>query len=147
MSEDHLRHASATEGFDHSEVQPGLIVAFAIGSVFFLVLTIVAVEVYFNKVWDEAVYEKVLAPPSEQLKALHYREDWYLTHYMYADKKSGVVRIPLDRAMSLYEQEASQGKLFYPAKSYIPKKEEPVPAAPGAPGAAATPAPAGQPAK
>lgn len=139
MSEDHLRHADASEGFDHSDLQPGAIVAFAIGSVVLLILTIVAVEVYFNKVWDEAVYEKVLAPPSEQLKALHYREDWYLTHYMYADKKTGVVRIPLDRAMTLFAQEAAEGKLFYPAKSYIPKKEEPAPATPGQPGA---PAPA-----
>lgn len=129
MSEDHIRHASPHEGFDPSDPQPGTIVAFAIGSVLLLVLTIVAVEVYFNKIWDEAVYEKVLAPPSEQLKALHYREDWYLTHYMYADKKTGVVRIPLDRAMNLFAEEAAQGKLFYPAKSYVPKKEEPVPAA------------------
>lgn len=136
MSEDHLRHAEASEGFDHSDLQPGAIVAFAVGSVILLILTIVAVEVYFNKVWDEAVYEKVLAPPSEQLKALHYREDWYLTHYMYADKKTGVVRIPLDRAMTLFAQEAAEGKLFYPAKSYIPKKEEPAPATPGQPAAA-----------
>ena len=136
MSEDHLRHAEASEGFDHSDLQPGAIVAFAIGSVILLILTIVAVEVYFNKVWDEAVYEKVLAPPSEQLKALHYREDWYLTHYMYADKKTGVVRIPLDRAMTLFAQEAAEGKLFYPAKSYIPKKEDPAAAAPGQPAAA-----------
>jgi len=131
MSEDNIRHASSTEGYDHSELAPGAIVAFAIGSVVLLVLTIVAVEVYFNKVWNEAVYEKVLAPPSEQLKQLHYREDWYLTHYMYADKKTGVVRIPLNRAMNLFAQEASEGKLFYPAKSYVPKKEEPAPAAPG----------------
>lgn len=144
MSEEQLRHAEASEGFDHSELAPGAIVAFAIGSVLLLILTIVAVEVYFNKVWDEAVYEKVLAPPSEQLKALHYREDWYLTHYMYADKKTGVVRIPLDRAMNLFAQEAAEGKLFYPAKSYVPKKEEPAPAAPGQP---AGQAPAAMPAK
>jgi hypothetical protein len=140
MSEDHLRHADAREGFDHAEPAAGPIVWFAIGSIILLILTIVAVEVYFNKVWDEAVYEKVLAPPSEQLKALHYREDWYLTHYMYADKKTGVVRIPLDRAMTLYAQEAAEGKLFYPAKSYIPKKDPLDVAAPGAPAAAPAPA-------
>jgi stringent starvation protein B len=62
---------------------------------------------------------------------------------MFADKKTGVVRIPLDRAMNLFAQEAAEGKLFYPAKSYVPKKEEPAPAAPGAaPGAAPASAPA-----
>lgn len=145
MSEEHLRRAEASEGYDRSELAPGAIIAFAVGSVVLLVLTIIAVEVYFNKVWDEAVYEKVLAPPSEQLKQLHYREDWYLTHYMYADKKTGVVRIPLDRAMSLFAQEAAEGKLFYPAKSYVPKKEEPAPATPGQ--AAGQPAAAAAPAK
>jgi hypothetical protein len=74
------------------------------------------------------VYEKVLAPPSEQLKALHYREDWFLTHYSFTDKKTGVVRIPLDKAMDAFVKEAAEGKLFYPAKNTLPKKEEPAPA-------------------
>src|ERR1700756_5160375 len=98
MSEEEIRHANPKEGFDHAEPKVGAIVAFGIGSVILLVLTIFAIEVYFNKIWDEAVYEKILAPPSEQLKELHYREDWYLTHYSFTDKKSGVVRIPLDQA-------------------------------------------------
>ncbi len=50
----------------------GAIVAFAVGSVVLLILTIVALQVYFNQIWEEAVYEKVLAPPSEELKALHF---------------------------------------------------------------------------
>jgi hypothetical protein len=136
MSEEEIRHASPKEGFDHGEPKVGAIAAFGIGSVILLVLTIVAIEVYFNKIWDEAVYEKILAPPSEQLKALHYREDWFLTHYSFTDKKSGVVRIPLDQAMEKFAQEAAQGKLFYPAKNTLPKKEEPV-AAPGQPAAVA----------
>ena len=77
------------------------------------------------------MYEKVLAPPSEELKALHNRDDWSLTHYSYADKKNGVVRIPLDRAMELFVKEAAAGKLFYPAKNTLPRRgrEEPAPAA------------------
>jgi stringent starvation protein B len=141
MSEQEIRHANPEEGFDRTEPKVPAIALFAIGSVLLLVLTIVALTVYFNKIWDEAVYDKVLAPPSEQLKELHWREDWYLTHYSFTDKKSGVVRIPLDQAMQKFAAEAGQGKLFYPAKSYVPKKEEPVaPAAAGAP--AAPPAPA-----
>ena len=57
--------------------------AFAIGSVILLVLTIVALQAYFEQIWNEAVYEKVLAPPSEQLSELRKREDWNLTHYGY----------------------------------------------------------------
>jgi hypothetical protein len=139
MSEDQIRHADPREGFDHTEPSSGAIAMFAIGSVILLVLTIVALTMYFNHIWDEAVYEKILAPPSEELKALHYREDWQLTHYQYVDKKTGVVRIPLDRAMELFTQEAAQGKVFYPTKNTVPKPEEPVPPVPGA----APPSPTG----
>jgi hypothetical protein len=131
MSEQELRHADPNEGFDHTEPQSKAIVLFAIGSVLLLILMIVALQQYFDKIWQEAVYEKVLAPPSEQLKALHYREDWYLTHYSFTDKKSGVVRIPLSEAMDKFVKEAGEGKLFYPAKNTLPKKEEPA-AAPAA---------------
>src|SRR5215470_6498390 len=130
MSEQEIRHATAEEGFDRSEPKVGAIAGFAVGSVILLVITIVALQGYFNKIWDEAVYEKVLAPPSEQLKDLHYREDWFLTHYSFTDKKTGVVRIPLDQAMQKFAAEAAQGKLFYPAKNYVPKKEEEQAAAP-----------------
>jgi len=136
MSEDQeIRHADPKEGFDHTEPASKSIVGFAIGSVLLLILTIVALQQYFDKIWQEAVYEKVLAPPSEQLKDLHYREDWYLTHYSFTDKKTGVVRIPLDQAMDAFAKEAAEGKLFYPAKNTLPKPEEP-------PAAAAAAAPA-----
>jgi len=48
----------------------------------------------------------------------------------------------VDRAMELFAQEAAAGKLFYPGKPYIPKKEEPAATPGAAPGAApgATPA-------
>lgn len=129
MHEEEIRRADPKEGFDHQEPQAGAIAGFAIGSVILLIITILALQSYFNHIWEQAVYEKVLAPPSEQLIQLHNREDWNLSHYGYSDKPSGAVRIPLDRAMELFEQEAAAGKLFYPAKNTVPKKEEPEPAA------------------
>jgi hypothetical protein len=134
--------ADPREGFDRAEPSAGAIVTFAIGSLVLLVLTIVAIQQYFQHIWDQAVYEKILAPPSEQLRDVRGRDDWNLTHYMYMDKASGVVRIPVDRAMELNLQDAAAGKTFYPAKPTVPKKEEPavVAPAPGAP--ATTPAPA-----
>ncbi len=129
MSDEHpIRHADPKEGFDHGEPKTGAIFAFAVGSLLLLVLMIVALQAYFNKIWDEAVYEKILSAPSESLQELRNRETWNLTHFGYLDKKSGTVRIPVDRAMDLFAQEAAAGKLFYPAKPYVPKKEEPAPA-------------------
>ncbi len=121
-----VRRGNPKEGYDHSEPKSGAIALFAIGSLILLVITIFALQQYFDKIWQDAVYEKVLAPPSEELKQLHYREDWQLTHYQYVDPKTGVVRIPLDRATELFMKEAAAGKLFYPAKATAPKKEEPV---------------------
>jgi hypothetical protein len=134
--------ADPREGFDRAEPSAGAIATFAVGSLILLVLTILAIQQYFDHIWNEAVYEKVLAPPSGLLREVRGRDDWNLTHYMYMDKASGQVRIPVDRAMDLLLQDAAAGKTFYPAKEYVPKKEEPaLPAA----GAAATP-PAGAPA-
>jgi hypothetical protein len=130
MSDVEIRHASAKEGFDHTEPQSGAIVGFAIGSVILLIITILALQSYFNHIWEEAVYEKVLAPQSQQLLDLRSREDWNLTHYGYSDKASGTVRVPVDRAAELFKEEVKAGKLFYPAKNTVPKKEEPAPAAP-----------------
>jgi len=143
VSEDHeIRHADPREGFDRGEPKAGAIAVFGIASVVLLILTIVALQAYFNKIWEQAVYEKILAPPSEELQDLHNRENWNLSHYGYMDKGKGTVRIPVDRAMDLFAQEAASGKLFYPAKATAPKKEEPTPPAPDQAAPAAGQAPA-----
>jgi len=134
--------ADPKEGFDRAEPSAGAIATFAIGSLILLVLTILAIQQYFDHIWSEAVYEKVLAPPSEQLREVRGRDDWNLTHYMFMDKASGQVRIPIDQAMELNLKDAAAGKTFYPAKQYVPKVELPNLAAPAptaAPNPGATP--------
>jgi hypothetical protein len=137
--------ADPREGFDRAEPSVGAIFGFAAGSMILLVMTILAIQQYFDHVWNEAVYEKVLAPPSEQLREVRGRDDWNLTHYLYMDKASGQVRIPVDQAMDLVLKDAAEGKTFYPAKEYVPKKEEPAAPVPGAPGAPAATTPAAAP--
>jgi hypothetical protein len=119
-------HHDPAEGFDRTEPHAGAIAAFGVVSVLMLVLLIFAVQGYFDKVYQEAVFEKVLSAPSQQLQDLRDRDAWNLTHYMYGDlsKTSGRVRIPIDRALELYAQEAAAGKLFYPAKATAPKKDD-----------------------
>jgi len=121
-----LVHHDPAEGFDKSEPRAGAIAAFGVVSVIMLVLLIFAVQGYFDKVYQQAVFDKVLSAPSEQLRDLRARDAWNLTHYMYGDlnKNSGRVRIPIDRALQLYAQEAAEGKLFYPAKATAPKKDD-----------------------
>jgi len=125
MSSEHdIRvHHDASEGFDRSEPAAPKIWAFTVGSIICLVVVIFALQQYFEKTWNDAVYQKVLAPPSQELQDVRNRDNWALTHYSYQDKSKGQVRIPLERAQELVLQDASQGKTFYPAKSYVPKPE------------------------
>ncbi len=60
-------HHEASEGFDGTEPQTPKIWAFTIGSVIILVVVIGALQQYFDKVWNDAVYDKVLAAPSQEL--------------------------------------------------------------------------------
>jgi hypothetical protein len=116
-------HHEASEGYNHSEPDAPPIWGFTIGSVIILVVVLVALQQYFERIWNDAVYDKVLAAPSQELQDMRNRDDWALTHYSYQDKDKGVVRIPLDRAQEMVLQDAAQGKTFYPAKPTLPKTE------------------------
>ena len=50
-----------------------------------LVLMIVALQGYFEKIWKEAVYEKVLIGSQREVAGPAQPRAWNLTHYMYAD--------------------------------------------------------------
>lgn len=142
-----IEHHAPDEGFDRTEPNSHAIWGFTVGSVVVLILVIVAVQGYFEQVYQEAVYQRVLSAPSERLQDVRNRDAWNLTHYMYGDlnKNSKRVRIPIDQAMHFLADEAAAGKLFYPAKDTVPKKEEPeTPAAPAAGAAPAAAAPAGK---
>jgi hypothetical protein len=133
-------HHEASEGFDNTEPAAGPIWGFTIGSVVILIVVIFALEQYFDKIWNDAVTEKVLEAPSPQLQDVRNRDNWLLTHYQYVDKPKGQVRIPMEQAKQLFLKESAEGKLFYPAKPTLPVKEDQNAPAPGA--AAAAPAPA-----
>jgi hypothetical protein len=117
-------HHAASEGFDRQEPRVTAIWGFAVGSIVVLLVTIGALEQYFQKVWNDAVYEKVLVAPSEQLEQVRGRDEWDLTHSMYLNKDTGQVRIPLEHAQELYMQETAAGKAFYPGKATAPKKDD-----------------------
>ena len=117
-------HHDPSEGFDRTEPAAPSIWAFTIGSIVILVIVIFALQQYFFKIWNDAVQEKVLAAPSQELVDQRNRDDYALTHYSYQDKSKGVVRIPLEQAEQLVLEDAAQGKTFYPAKPTKPKSPE-----------------------
>ena len=118
------------EGYDFTEPHARQITGFVVGSVVILVVLILALSSYFDRIYNEAVYEKVLIVPGEEVGQLRNLEAWRLSHYEYVDNQKKLVRIPLERAQELFLKETGAGKYFYNTKPYPPKKEEPAPAAP-----------------
>jgi hypothetical protein len=136
MSEELKPITAADEGFDADEPNTRGIFIFLVATVAMFAAVVVGVSYYYNSVYEETVYEEVMAPASQQLASLHAREDWNLTHYGYLDKAKGQVRIPIDRAMELLTEEAAAGKLRYQQNDQPVKKVEPA-AQMAAPAAAA----------
>jgi hypothetical protein len=143
MSDSHderiIEKHNPEEGFDASEPAAGSIWAFTIGSVALLVVLILAVQYYFDGIWTQAVYERVLAVPGQEVGDLHNLENWRLTHYEYTDPSKTTVRIPFDEARKAFLEDAKAGKTFYPGKPSEPKPEtldQPAAPAGAAPGAA-----------
>jgi len=140
-----VEHHNPQEGFDHSEPATRKITMFVIVSIVTLVVTILALQSYFEKIWNEAVYEKVLSVPGEEVGDLRSVSNWRLDHYEYADPSKTRVRIPYARAKELFLADQAAGKTFYPGKPTEPKPEEPATPAAGAAPAAGTPDAAKQP--
>ncbi|MEO5923778.1 MAG: hypothetical protein ABIR70_08140 [Bryobacteraceae bacterium] len=113
------------EGFDPSEPEATRITLFVVVSVITLVVVIVALQNYFENVWNVAVTEKVLTVAPPELKDQRALEAWRMTHYEYTTPEKTQVRIPMERAREMVLQDAAAGKTFYPARPTMPKAEAP----------------------
>ncbi len=95
----------ATAGFDVAEPRTRFIALFGLGTLAALIAIILGLQAYVDSVKQQEIFVKVLQPVSEDLKALHAREDTELNSYQYIDRDKGVVRLPIRRAMELLVQE------------------------------------------
>lgn len=108
----------AETGYDKQDPKIPLIVGLTIATVVGLVAVILGVQAYWDHVRDEQVYQEELKPIPEDLRTMRSNEDAALTTYKVLDPKTGVVRIPVSRAMELIAKEAAEGKLQYAQKEY-----------------------------
>ena len=132
------------QGFDRSEPSGPMVIGFTVAIVITLVLVVLAVDYLFHATLDRKEYEQVLSVDSTLLRDVRTAEAQQLNHYRFVDKQKGAVRLPIERAMSLFAAEAAQGKLFYPGKSSRVKTAEELAAGPdGQAPAAPAAAPAG----
>jgi hypothetical protein len=100
----------ARPGFDSGEPKVRYIGIAGVALFVVLAAIILGVQSYYDSVREQQVFIKQLEPVSQDLKALHAREEADLTQYRYVDREKGMVRLPIDCAMELVVKERSDGK-------------------------------------
>lgn len=105
---------SVNLGYEESDAKVGFIAWAGVGIIVFVIVTVLAVQVYFDSLKNHEEFVKLLEPVSEDYRNLRAREDAELYSYKYADREKGIVRLPIQRAMDLVLSEAEAGKPFYP---------------------------------
>jgi hypothetical protein len=88
----------------HGELEkPGWIVGAAVAGAALLatVIAVVALWQYVEFQLKDEEARKVATRPSPQLEALRAEEAARLSRYQWVDRKAGIVRIPVERALEL----------------------------------------------
>lgn len=104
---------SVEQGYEQTDVRIGFIAWSGVAIVIFLVVTLLAVQAYFDSVQQREEFVKVLEPVSEDYRNLRAREDAELFSYKFVDREKGVVRLPIQRAIDLVVSEAKAGTPFH----------------------------------
>lgn len=97
-------------GFDSGEPKVRYIAVAGVALFVVLAAIILGVQWYYDTVHEQQVFVKQLEPVSQDLKALHAREEAGLTQYRYVDRAKGTVRLPIQRAMELIVKERSDAR-------------------------------------
>ena len=106
---------SVEKGYEQTDVRIGFIAWSGVAIVVFLIVTLFAVQAYFDSVQQREEFTKILEPVSEDYRNLRAREDAELYSYKFVDREKGIVRLPIQRAMDLVVAEAKAGVPPHPA--------------------------------
>ncbi len=117
MSHSHAEHdvreASGQDaGYEHKDANIRAIAAFGIGLTVFVILILFGLMRVYDRFYSdraepespqakEQMGQQMLIHQYEQLKKLREREDEELNNPGWVDRKAGVVRVPIDRAIDL----------------------------------------------
>jgi hypothetical protein len=142
-----LPHAPEVD-YDRHDAKSGLIATISVSIIGLLVVLIIGVYYLYMVAYETVEQEVYTGVSSQELKAIHDREEQQLHQYSYIDKEKGIVRMPIDKAIELLSTDHAVGKVTYNTATYPVKAELPGGAAGGAnaPAPGATPAATGQPA-
>jgi hypothetical protein len=120
-----MDEAKLKTGYDGEDPKSRFVGVFMAASVLALVLMLLGLQAFYDRVKEQQVYIKQLAPVAEDLRNVRAREESELHSYRYIDRNRGTVRLPIERAMELFVKEAARGKLAYPTQPAPVKPIEP----------------------
>jgi hypothetical protein len=120
-----MDEANLKTGYDAEDPKSRFVGVFMAASVLTLVLVLLGLQAYYDRVKEQQIYIKQLAPVAEDLRNLRAREESELHSYRYLDRTRGTVRLPIERAMELFVREAAGGKFAYPTQPAPVKPIEP----------------------
>ena len=111
--------------FDRRDPQMGMVSVVSIVSIVFLACLVGGVSWFYTVSFEQVEHDQFTGVASKELIAIHEREDEQLHRYGYINKEKGIVRLPVERAMQLVEDEAKLGKVGWNTKTYPAQPELP----------------------
>lgn len=111
--------------FDRRDAKPGAITGISLAVILLLASFVVGVYWFYTVTYEQVEFNQFTGVASKELIAIREREDEQLHKYGYINKEKGIVRLPVERAMQLVEDEAKLGKVGWNTKAYPAQPELP----------------------
>lgn len=111
--------------FDRRDAKAGLIAVVSIVTILILAAFVLGVSWFYTVTYEQVEQAQFTGVASKELIAIREREDEQLHKYGYINKERGIVRLPVERAMQLVEEEAKLGKVGWNTKAYPAQAELP----------------------
>ncbi|MCB0327631.1 MAG: hypothetical protein KDD52_08440 [Bdellovibrionales bacterium] len=93
-------------GYEKSDVNVGKVILFALGPAIFIVVALIGLDQFFLWSSQDAYYQKVLFPQSQDYVELSQSQQKQLDSYGVIDESKGRYQIPIDRAKQLLVNQA-----------------------------------------
>jgi hypothetical protein len=104
--------------FDRRNAKAGPIAIISLVCIAVIAVFVVGVYWFYTVTYEQVEHDQFTGVASKELIAIREREDEQLHKYGYINKDKGIVRLPVERAMQLVEEEAKAGKVGWNTKTY-----------------------------
>lgn len=111
--------------FDRRDAKAGPIAIMSLVSILVIAAFVVGVYWFYTVSYEQVEHDQFSGVPSKELIAIREREDEQLHKYGYINKEKGIVRLPVERALQLVEEEAKLGKVGWNTRTYPAQPELP----------------------